>query len=273
MNNAEIKKIKLVDINDKNFYKKFLSEQKPILITNIFEHFYLLEKWNLEYLSSKLNNKTIKVNFSKDGIYNFSEKTGKHGFISKDIGFDSFIEALSQKKSKEKIYAQKISILRDLPELKEELKIIDYIPNEYLHSANLWVGSGGNTSPLHFDYFNNFFIQLFGHKTFWLYSPEDFSSLYPNSWSSMAPHLSKIDPSNLDGVKYPNSLKARQIKINVYPGSILFLPSYWWHQVYSVNTSISVNIWCEPSFRQKIVFAHFHSCLSTVYAKLRYIFE
>lgn len=273
MNNSKIRKIKLNDINAKEFYKDFMSEQGPTLITDIFEQFPSLETWDVGYLASKLGNKTIKVNFSDDGVYNFNEKTGKPNFISKNINFSSYAKTLNKKNPEEKMYAQKISILRELPELKDELKIINYIPNKYIHSANLWLGSGGNTSPLHFDYYNNFFIQLFGKKKFWLYSPADFYCLYPNSWNSMAPHLSKVDPSNLDIIKYPNASKAKHLTVTISPGTILFLPSYWWHQVYSINTSISVNVWCEPSFKQKMVMAHLHSCLASLFAKLSYLFK
>jgi hypothetical protein len=269
----KIKKIRFSDISIKNFYKDFLSEQSPVLITDIFEQFPSLEKWDISYLSSKLGNKKIKVNFANDGVYNFNEKTGKPNFGSRNINFNSYAKMLSKKNFEEKIYAQKISILRELPELKDELKILDYIPDKLIYSYNLWLGSGGNTTPLHFDYFNNFFIQLWGEKKFWLYSPADFYRLYPYSWYSMTPHLSKIDPSNLDVVKFPNALKAKQSAITISRGTILFLPSYWWHQVYSISTSISVNIWCEPSFKQKMVMAHFHSYLASFFAKLKQSFK
>ena len=69
--------------------------------------------------------------------------------------------------------------------------------------------------------------------------------------------------------KYPNILKAKKIEITVPRGNILFLPAYWWHQVYSINTSISVNIWSEPSFKQKLVVAHFHSFLNSIFTTVK----
>ena len=259
-----IKKIKLQDIDVNSFYKNFLSEKEPILITDIFESFPTLENWNTDYLVDKVGNKIIKVNISDDGVFNLNPETGKPYLPPVIMSIKEYIKAISQKNLKEKMYGQQISILKELPELIDELKIIDYIPDKYIEFVNIWFGLGGNTTALHFDGANNFFMQLLGEKKMWLYSPACFYSLYPNSWKSKAPHVSQVDPAKLDYIKYPNALKAKEIEITISRGNILFLPAYWWHQVYSINTSISVNIWCKPSLRQKFALAYFHSCLNSL---------
>ena len=269
MNNELVKKIKLKDIDVDSFYTSFLREREPVLITNIFEQFPELANWDTDYLIEKVGDKNIKVNVSNNGVFALNPETGVHDIRPVDMSVKEYINAIVKKSSKGKVYAQQISILTTLPELKEELKFMDYIPNNSIHSANIWFGPGGNTSLLHFDGANNFFIQLLGDKKISLYSPKYFYSLYPSSWMSKACYLSQVNPANPDYTKYPNILKVPKIELTVPRGNILFLPAYWWHQVYSINTSISVNIWCKPGFRQKLVPAHLHSSLNGLLTIIR----
>jgi ectoine hydroxylase-related dioxygenase (phytanoyl-CoA dioxygenase family) len=48
-----------------------------------------------------------------------------------------------------------------------------------------------------------------------------------------------------DFEKFPKAKKVKFYDLTVHPGSVLFVPPYWWHQVSSVSTSISVSIWCK----------------------------
>ncbi len=263
-----IKSIKLRDINFSNFFNEFTNFKEPVLITDIFEYFDDLKKWDNNYLINKVGQKNINVNVSDDGFFTLNPGTGKPYFSSTNISIKEYINSAQQKNMKRKMYAQQISILQELPELKNDLKIVDYIPKRYLEFVNLWLGPGGNTTALHFDGANNFFIQLLGEKKFWLYSPKYFYSLYPNSCMSRAPHVSQVDPGNIDEVNYPRALDIEKTEIIISRGNILFLPAYWWHQVYSINTNISVNIWYKPNLRQKMVFAYFHACLNSLVTNL-----
>jgi lysine-specific demethylase 8 len=265
---VSIKRVKLRDIDVSNFYNEFVNLKEPVLITDIFEHFHDLEKWNYDYLSEMVGKKRINVNVSDNGNFTLDPKTGKPYFSSTNISIKEYINFAKQKNIKRKMYAQQISVLKELPELKEDLKIIDYIPDKYLEFVNLWFGPGGNTTALHFDGANNFFIQLFGEKKIWLYSPKYFYSLYPNSFTSRAPHISQVDPGNIDEINYPRALDIEKTEIIISRGNILFLPAYWWHQVYSINSNISVNIWFKPNLMQKLVFAYFHVWLSSLITNL-----
>jgi len=262
MNSLIVKEIKLKDIEISNFYKNFLREQSPVLITDIYEKFPELKNWDMEYLAKKVGDKLIKVNTSNSGVFALNPKTGKQDATPLHMRVKDYINTINTESTEGKMYAQQISILNTLPELGKELKIMKYIPNHHLKSVNIWFGSGGNTSLLHYDPANNFFLQLLGEKKMWLCSPKYFSSLYPNSWRSDGCYLSKVNPYNHDNTMYPEISEVEKIELLIPHGSILFLPAYWWHQVYSISNSISVNIWFKASFRQKLVPAHLHYSLN-----------
>jgi len=269
MGSLIIKKVKLKDIDKDNFYKHFLSEQYPVLITDIYEEFPELKSWNMEYLVKKVGSKQIKINTSNSGVFALNPKTGKQDTTSLHMTVKDYINIINTESTEGKMYAQQISILNTLPELQKELNIMKYIPDQDLKSVNIWFGSGGNTSLLHYDPANNFFLQLLGEKKMWLCSPKYFSSLYPNSWRSDGCYLSKINPYNYDNIEYPEISKIEKTELLIPCGSILFLPAYWWHQVYSITNSISVNIWFKIGFRQKLVPAHYHYSLNRAWNFLK----
>ncbi len=272
MSDTLIQEVKLKDIGLDALYEYCLRLRNPIVITDIFTSLPNFKNWTMDYLVSKVGHKNVTVDISDDGVFTVDSKTGIPTYQSKTMDLKHYVEEMYQNNSKYKMYARKISILEQLPELKSDIKLIDYIPCNALRYINLWIGQGGNVSPLHFDYYNNYFIQLLGDKKMWLYSPQDFHHLYPNSWKSDAYSLSRINAESPNFVKYPSAAKATRIELTIPAGSILFLPSHWWHQVRSVNTGISLNIWCEPTLRQRFVFAYLHSMLNGAYNSIKSVF-
>lgn len=269
MKNFHTKCIDRISINQLtkiNFEKTYLLKQKPLIITHIFDQIPSLSFWTPEFLVEKLQNKLVKVNTSKDGNFALDPKKGKHFSSPLTIGFRDYINLIKNKETIEKLYMQQISICRELPELKNELIFPTYIINtEDIKEINLWVGPGGNTSPLHYDRANNFFIQLYGTKKFWLADPMQFNNIYPNSCFSKAAYMSKVNLYTPDNIKYPKFSKVNFIDFTIEAGEMLFLPAYWWHQVYSVDTTVSMNIWCSSVWYKNFVPGAFHSLLSIYY--------
>lgn len=267
-NKIFIEKINMDNLSLLEFRQLYFSNSLPVIITNIFNYIPSLSKWTPNYLIAKLKNKIIRVNTSIDGVFSINPKTGKFTSPPIEIGFRDYINRIYDQKTVEKLYMQQVSIIKALPELKDYFEIPKYIDSKKIQEINLWVGPGGNTSPLHYDLSNNFFIQLYGSKKFLLYSPAEFYNLYPNSCFSQTPHISKIlIDSNTNN--YPKLQKVKPIEIIISPGEMLFLPAYWWHQVYSIDTTISVNIWCTPLLKQHFVVGVFHTLLHHSYYLLK----
>lgn len=262
--NKIIDEIELKNLNVSTFYDDFLSKNTPVLITKIFDHIPSLSQWSIRFLTKKLGNKIVRVNTSSTEVFDIDPKTGCGFSKPIDIAFKDYINAISNIDcNAKKLYMMQSSIYHNFPELQSEIKFDKYLPSDLIEVINLWISPGNNTTPLHYDFSNNFFMQLFGNKKMWLYDPMQFYNLYPNSCFSKAPHTSKINAAKPDIIKYPKVLKTKPIEINIPAGNILFIPTFWWHQVYSIDTSISVNIWCNTNLRQKFVPGYFHSVILT----------
>ena len=243
----EIERISMKELEIKNFEKNFLLKSQPVIITDVFNTSPDLALWTPGYLAKKIKNKVVRVNRSNDGRFGLDPVKG--GFVSDPVymPFSEFVDGL--KEATRKLYIGQVSILKELVELKDEIEIPKYIKSDDIR-MNLWFGPGGNTSPLHYDGMNNFFIQVYGTKQILLSNPFEFRNLYPYPWYSKAPHSSRINVDNLDTAIYPRATKAKFIKITIHPGEMLFIPVYWWHQVYGKDVTISINIWWKGIFKQ-----------------------
>lgn len=67
--------------------------------------------------------------------------------------------------------------------------------------------------------------------------------------------MSQINIDKPDFDKFPDFPKAKFFECIIEAGEILFIPVFWWHQVYSLENlnndlNISVNFWYKPPISQ-----------------------
>eukprot|EP01041_Mallomonas_annulata_P007663 gene7664-15684_t len=182
----------------------------------------------------------------------------------------------------------------------------------------LWLGDGNTVGRLHFDPFDNLLLQLEGSKTFTLTDPQNNERLYEghmreaqielnnddNNGSGMCPKLQSTrlrdstsmvhSPVRLhvssDLKDFPLAAAVETMTCTVHPGQVLFVPSYWWHEVQSSpgtprpipspspsagstkeynkrprtrrtgtmsqSLNVALNMWYEPLFEKEFPCAH-----------------
>ncbi|WP_337832910.1 cupin-like domain-containing protein [Pseudonocardia sp. TMWB2A] len=125
------------------------------------------------------------------------------------------------------------------PGLLEELNPGRMVDPPYT-SVNLYLGRGTRT-PLHYDWQENLFVQVFGSKQFVLEPPDSPAGRYVHDGPSA--HISRVDPRAPDPVRFPAYDPDRQRSVLLAAGDALYLPPGWFHDVTAPGTSISVNCW------------------------------
>lgn len=116
---------------------------------------------------------------------------------------------------------------------------------DYFHTwaePKIWFGPAGTVTPLHCDYDDNLFAQIWGQKRFLLYPPHHAEFLYLREANPVL-FGSRFDPDAPDYEAFPLARQARQIECVVQPGEMLFLPAGWFHHVRAVELSLSANRW------------------------------
>ncbi|MEH2055777.1 MAG: cupin-like domain-containing protein [Nostoc sp.] len=237
------------------FQRNFLSRRRPVIITGAINDWNALSLWTANYLTTLFSDKQVDISVSQSRIFTGNLENGFANLRQK-MQFSDFINILVSKNKFEKYYyLQQQSIPTEFPAILQDIKFPEYFDKKLFVDPTIWIGSGGNTSPLHYDAMDNLFTQVSDRKRFLLFDPQQTSSLYPFPASSKIPHMSQINIEKPDWEKFPNFQKAKYFECIVELGEILFIPAFWWHQVYSLANSnhelnISVNFWAKPPISQ-----------------------
>ena len=149
--------------------------------------------------------------------------------------------------SSERLYLSQFPVDAAPAVLRPGIAVPSYIPEDASGVIrNLWFGPAGTISPLHFDRSHNLLHHHYGRKHIVIVHPSEFRLNTTGSKNSTSPHVSSLDlvDANLN-IDLP-LLGAPNFDAILEPGDILFLPALWWHNVVSLEASISVNYWWRP---------------------------
>lgn len=105
-----------------------------------------------------------------------------------------------------------------------------------------WIGPEGTMTPLHCDYDDNIFAQVWGTKRIFLAPPHHDEFLYPREANAML-FGSPFDPEAPDFERFPLARQAAMTEVTVHPGDMLYVPAGWYHQVRALTFSLSSNRW------------------------------
>ncbi|WP_308920966.1 cupin-like domain-containing protein [Janthinobacterium sp. J1-1] len=105
-----------------------------------------------------------------------------------------------------------------------------------------WLGPAGTVTPLHCDYDDNLFAQIWGSKRIILSPPHHDEFLYPREANAIL-FGSPFDPEAPDYERFPLARQATMIECLVEAGDMLYVPAGWYHQVRSLAFSLSSNRW------------------------------
>ncbi|PWF55669.1 cupin-like domain-containing protein [Massilia glaciei] len=105
-----------------------------------------------------------------------------------------------------------------------------------------WLGPAGTVTPLHCDYDDNIFAQVWGAKRIFLAPPHHDEFLYPSEANAIL-FGSPFDPEAPDFEKFPLARQASMVECIVNPGDLLYVPAGWYHQVRALTFSLSSNRW------------------------------
>jgi hypothetical protein len=113
---------------------------------------------------------------------------------------------------------------------------------ERMGPPRFWLGPAGTVTPLHCDYDDNIFAQVWGRKRITLAPPHHDEYLYVREANPVL-FGSPFDPESPDFERFPLARQALPVECIVEPGELLYVPAGWYHQVRSLSFSLSVNRW------------------------------
>jgi hypothetical protein len=211
-------------------FRKRAAEGLPFLITGI------VQRWPL----SSLTPQTLRDRFSEVQV-----RARVGDYINTAFAPDRAMQDMSMLE-----YLDLVALgTEDLPpylgnlELRE-LNSMCFWPTYFdkMGPPRFWLGPAGTVTPLHCDYDDNIFAQIWGSKRIILSPPHHDQFLYPNEANAIL-FGSPFDPEAPDFEKFPLARQAAMIECIVNPGDLLYVPAGWYHQVRALTFSLSANRW------------------------------
>ncbi|MES3024638.1 MAG: cupin-like domain-containing protein [Pseudomonadota bacterium] len=211
-------------------FRERASEGLPFLITG------LVERWPL----SALTPQTLRDRYS-----HLQVRARVGDYINTAFAPDRAMQDMSMLE-----YLDLVSVgTQDLPpylgnlELRE-LNTLCHWPAYFkkMGPPRFWLGPAGTVTPLHCDYDDNIFAQIWGSKRIFLSPPHHDEFLYPSEANAIL-FGSPFDPEAPDFEKFPLARAANMVEVIVNPGDLLYVPAGWYHQVRSLTFSLSSNRW------------------------------
>lgn len=233
------------------FYNNYVLPNKPVVISEAINEWEALSSWSIDYFKSIAGKTDIRVEVSPTKIFPpVHERPYKQsGYRIESMTFGQYIDKITSGDLVAEGYyfaQQPVDVL--FPQLMNDIKPPDYFKKKHLISTNLWFAGEGNITPMHYDLVHNLYAQVIGRKRFILFAPEQTSLLYPFPKTSPIAHFSRVKLDDPDPVKFPRFQRAKPLECIVEPGDILFIPTFWWHQVYSLSLSVSISFWSSPGW-------------------------
>lgn len=199
--NYIITTISINNLTPAKFFKEYIANRRPVVITGIPDDLKILSKWTNEYLLQRAEEEKVQVEkrgSKSDSYGKGNEEPMSFGdFVKLVEAGDAFHYLTSQSvlsnedgrpeilsNIMKKLMAKKESCAADKNVRKDLLFDPPLTPNLVKNlipsNINLWMGNNqeGTSSGLHHDYHDNLYIVLRGTKRFRLYSPEDTENMY-----------------------------------------------------------------------------------------------
>eukprot|EP00735_Rhodelphis_limneticus_P010238 TRINITY_DN2958_c0_g1::TRINITY_DN2958_c0_g1_i1::g.3891::m.3891 TRINITY_DN2958_c0_g1::TRINITY_DN2958_c0_g1_i1::g.3891 ORF type:complete len:376 (+),score=66.58,sp/P0C870/JMJD7_HUMAN/45.95/2e-93,Cupin_8/PF13621.1/5e-78,Cupin_4/PF08007.7/2.9e+03,Cupin_4/PF08007.7/0.083,JmjC/PF02373.17/5.5e+03,JmjC/PF02373.17/0.69 TRINITY_DN2958_c0_g1_i1:2-1129(+) len=278
------------------FYRKYVSQNLPVVIRNAFDHWPAMEKWNMDYFSERLKGQDVSVNVTPDG---YGDCIHSGVFVKPEerkIPFSEFRQNLNdvEKRFRPAFYisAQNDSLREEYPQFLDDVEPDIPLATEALgrmpEAVNLWIGDARSVSSLHQDHYENMYCVVRGAKHFILHPPMDLPFLYKESYPTASYHQKPdgsfeismdsmsepvpwvaVDVGEPDFERYPLYRYVKPLTVTVEEGEMLYLPSLWFHYVAQSGSgdhpTIAVNYWYDVDYDAKYVY---QSLLTSICEKL-----
>lgn len=218
------------------FRDRHLEPRVPVLITGALAEWPALRRWSFEHVGTAIGDRTIHPVIARNGRWSVDLREGMR---TEEMDFATYRAEMESGEVRHYLRLPLEGEFDDL--LADEYETPVYCRKRIFMKKNLWVGSAGVSSGLHYDMMHNVVGQIVGRRRAVLFAPEEGSNLYAYPLRSLSWHHSPVRVEDPDLDRYPNFTKARRMEVEIEAGELLFIPKGWWHHFATVENAIAIN--------------------------------
>lgn len=222
------------------FLERYYAANRPVILIGEMADWPALAKWTpgylcgvvgdaeVEYQAQRTRNPQFELqkdeHRSRTGFRTFMERIQRPG-----AGNDGYITAYNSASNA----AALAPLHRDLGFPAELLS-----PDASQPQGMMWVGPAGTFTPLHHDLTNNLIAQVVGRKTLRIVAAADAAKVYNHQ--HVFSQVGDLDAAQANPGAFPALRGVRIYDVTLAPGEMIFMPIGWWHQVRSLDFSVTL---------------------------------
>ena len=228
-----------VDLSCDEFLERYYSPGRPVILVGEMADWPALSRWTPSYLRAAIGSAIIEYQGERSTNDRFEMYKEAH---RREMPFDKFIDLIGNTTGNDAYLtaynsANNVGVLSAL---HGDLGFLDKFLSRAVSEPHgmMWIGPAGTVTSLHHDLTDNFIAQLVGRKQLKLVPAADVSKVYNHA--HVFSEIADLDNPGLDRSRFPLLSEARIYDVTLSPGEILFVPLAWWHQVKSLDFSVTI---------------------------------
>jgi len=236
------------------FWKRYVEANRPVVVAGVMEGWPALGRWTPPYLAAVAGDHVGEVIVSQNGLYpDYLTQPSPMAKVEMPLGEllrradPASGEPLPPVLAPGETYYLygKSYLLEASAALRGDLGAPACLGAVPVSTTSVWLSSPGCVTPLHYDLPNGLLCQVLGSKQVYLFAPGQRDRLYPRG--RQFPGLdnferqTQVDIHHPDWQAFPEFRHAEAWECTLRQGDTLFLPSNWFHEVETLELSISVS--------------------------------
>lgn len=227
------------ELDPDEFYARYVFANRPVVLPGLMRDWPALTRWSPEALKERFGEVVIEVTRGREGDPRYEDNFRAHCVA---VTFAEYVDMVIGGGPSNDYYLVARNEVLDqsgLAAMRDDF----HFPPGFLDPAGtdrrfvrLWFGPAGTVTPLHCDNRNVLFAQVRGRKLMRLVPPHFLSRLANNRGC-----YSALDLEHLDVDRFPSLRGLPVLETVVEPGEFLFIPVGWWHEVRSLEVSMSLS--------------------------------
>jgi hypothetical protein len=220
------------------FVELYVRGCRPVVLTDVTRDWAAMQRWSPEDLKRRFGEFEVEIQDGRDGDPDYEENKLAHRRMVK---LGPFVDrVLAGGPTNDYYLTANNEVLRGKA-FSPLLDDIGSLPpacnrSQFADRSSFWFGPAGTKTPLHHDTIMLFHTQVVGRKRWRLISPLETPKVY-NFHGVYSP----VDIDDPDLNRFPLFKEATILDVTVEPGETMFLPLGWWHQVLSLDLSMSLS--------------------------------
>jgi hypothetical protein len=227
-------------LSRQEFLDCYYAAHRPVILTGEMSDWPALSRWTPEYLKRRIGSKVIEFQGDRTKDPHYEIDVDAH---RREMPFDQFIDLICPAGSGNDAYITANNSARNreaLAALHGDLGFPDKFLLRQTDNPNgmMWIGPAGTLTVLHHDLTNNLIAQLVGRKRILVLPASEVGKLYNHIYVFSS--IIDLQDPKLSLAQFPRLKDARVYYVTLMPGEMIFLPIGWWHQVRSIDFSVTI---------------------------------